>query len=55
MKGIMHFDRKGKFSPRYIGPYEIIKKTGKVAYELELPSEKFMVYPVFSCVNVKVV
>ncbi|XP_059312728.1 uncharacterized protein LOC132063953 [Lycium ferocissimum] len=46
-KGVMHFGRKGKLSPRYIGPYEITKRVGKVAYELTLPVEMSMVYPVF--------
>ncbi|XP_059284782.1 uncharacterized protein LOC132038074 [Lycium ferocissimum] len=47
MKGVMHFGRKGKLSPRYIGPYEITKRVGKVAYELRLPAEMSMAHPVF--------
>ncbi|XP_059288071.1 uncharacterized protein LOC132041377, partial [Lycium ferocissimum] len=47
MKGVMHFGRKGKLSPRYIGPYEITKRVGKVAYELRLPTEMSMVHSVF--------
>ncbi|XP_059301855.1 uncharacterized protein LOC132053768 [Lycium ferocissimum] len=47
MKGVMRFGRKGKLSPRYIGPYEITKRDGKVAYELRLPVEMPMVHPVF--------
>lgn len=43
----MCFDRKGKPSPHYIGPYKIAKKIGKVAYELELPAEMSIVHPVF--------
>ena len=27
------------FSPRHVGPYEILQRVGKVAYELKLPSE----------------
>ncbi|XP_059289311.1 uncharacterized protein LOC132042812, partial [Lycium ferocissimum] len=38
---------KGKLSPRYIGPYEIMKRVGKVAYELRLPAEMSMVHPMF--------
>ncbi|KAH0656975.1 hypothetical protein KY285_031857 [Solanum tuberosum] len=39
MKGVMRFGKKGKLSPRYIGPYRISKRMGNVAYELELPQE----------------
>ncbi|GMI95076.1 hypothetical protein HRI_003176900 [Hibiscus trionum] len=31
-KKVMIFGRKGKLSPRYIGPYEIVKRVGPVAY-----------------------
>ncbi|KAH0658081.1 hypothetical protein KY289_026829 [Solanum tuberosum] len=47
MKGVMRFGKKGKLSPRYIGPYRIAKRIGKVAYELELPQELAAVHPVF--------
>ncbi|WMV47156.1 hypothetical protein MTR67_040541 [Solanum verrucosum] len=43
MKGVMRFGKKGKLSPRYIGPYRIVKRVGNVAYELELAA----VHPVF--------
>ncbi|WMV42516.1 hypothetical protein MTR67_035901, partial [Solanum verrucosum] len=39
MKGVMRFGKKGKLSPRSIGPYRISKMVGNVAYELELPQE----------------
>ena len=39
MKGVVRFGMKRKFSPRYIGPYEILQKIGKVAYELIFPSD----------------
>ncbi|WMV34305.1 hypothetical protein MTR67_027690 [Solanum verrucosum] len=47
MKGVMRFGKKGKLSPRYIRPYRIAKRTGSVAYELELPQELATVHPVF--------
>ncbi|MDV3190792.1 MAG: hypothetical protein Q8838_02635, partial [Candidatus Phytoplasma australasiaticum] len=37
MKSVMRFDRKGKLSPGYIGPYKIIKRFGQITYELDLP------------------
>ena len=47
MKGVMRFGKKGKLSPRYVGPYKILKRVGSVAYEVELPSELAKVHPVF--------
>ena len=47
MRGVMRFGRKGKLSPRYIGPYHIVRRIGKVAYELDLPSDLEAVHPVF--------
>ncbi|XP_059310143.1 uncharacterized protein LOC132061320 [Lycium ferocissimum] len=47
MKGIMRFGRKGKLSPRFIGPYEILRRIGKQAYELKLSSKMAIVHPVF--------
>ncbi|WMV08208.1 hypothetical protein MTR67_001593 [Solanum verrucosum] len=47
MKGVMRFGKKGKLSPRYIGPYRIAKRISNVSYELELPQELAMVRLVF--------
>ncbi|KAK4724140.1 hypothetical protein R3W88_026919 [Solanum pinnatisectum] len=43
----MRFGNKGKLSPRYMGPYQILKRVGKVAYELDLPNELAPVHPMF--------
>ena len=43
----MKFGRKGKLSPRYIGPYEILQRVGAMAYELVFPADGDYVYPVF--------
>ncbi|XP_070057184.1 uncharacterized protein [Nicotiana tomentosiformis] len=47
MKGITRFGRKGKLSPRYVGPYKIIQRIGQVEYKLELPPEMSLVHRVF--------
>ena len=47
MKGIKRFGRKGKFSPRFVGPYEILSKVGPVAYQLALPLEWEGMHDVF--------
>ncbi|KAK4721514.1 hypothetical protein R3W88_011747 [Solanum pinnatisectum] len=47
MKGVLRFGKKGNLSPRYIGPYRISKRIGKVAYKLELPQELAAVHPIF--------
>ena len=36
-KKILRFGRKGKPSPRFIGPYEILERAGPVVYCLALP------------------
>ncbi|XP_070049530.1 uncharacterized protein [Nicotiana tomentosiformis] len=47
LKGLLRFGKKGKLSPRYIRPFEILKKIGEVAYELALPPSLSGVHPVF--------
>ena len=38
-KGIIRFGKRGKLSPRFIGPFKILKKVKEQAYQLELPPE----------------
>ena len=47
MKGVMRFGKRGKTSPRYIGPFEVLKRVGDVDYELALPPGLSGVHPVF--------
>ena len=46
-KGVRRFGRKGKLSPRFIGPYTVIERVGKLAYRLELPPDLGRVHDVF--------
>ncbi|XP_021741299.1 uncharacterized protein LOC110707581 [Chenopodium quinoa] len=47
MKGVMRFGKKGKLSLKYIGPYEILQRIGKVAYRLALLMDLSKVHDVF--------
>ena len=47
MKGAHRFGIKGKLAPRYIGPFTILERRGKVAYQLELPPNLSQVHDVF--------
>ncbi|XP_058189553.1 uncharacterized protein LOC131307161 [Rhododendron vialii] len=47
-RGIIRVGKKGKLSPRYIGPFEILAQIGEVAYRLVLPP-KFTMSSTFLC------
>ena len=46
-KGVVRFRKRGKLAPRYIGPFEILKKVGTVAHRLTLPPSLSGVHEVF--------
>jgi hypothetical protein len=53
MRGMRRFKVKGKLSPRYIGPFKILKRKGEVAYQLELPDILSDVHDVFHVSKLK--
>ena len=46
-KGIIRFGKRGKLSPRFIGPFRVLKRVGEVAYCLDLPDELQGIHNVF--------
>ena len=44
---MLRFRKRGKLSPRYIGPYEIMSKVGPVAYRLKLPPKLTRIHDTF--------
>lgn len=47
MKGEMRFGMKGKLSPRFIRPFEILDRVGDLAYQIALPLALLEVHNVF--------
>ncbi|GKA08154.1 putative reverse transcriptase domain-containing protein, partial [Tanacetum coccineum] len=52
-KGVIRFGKKGKLAPRYVGPFEILKRIGPEAYRLRLPEELSSVHGTFHVSNLK--
>ncbi|GJZ29754.1 putative reverse transcriptase domain-containing protein [Tanacetum coccineum] len=52
-KGVIRFGKRGKLAPRYVGPFEILKRIGPVAYRLRLPEELSSVHDTFHVSNLK--
>jgi hypothetical protein len=53
MRGVKHFGIKRNLEPRYVRPYRIIKKSGRVAYKLNLPHELGAIFLVFHVSQLK--
>ncbi|GJY28090.1 putative reverse transcriptase domain-containing protein [Tanacetum coccineum] len=52
-KGVVRFGKRGKLNPRYVRPFKVLAKVGKVAYKLELPQELSRVHHTFHVSNLK--
>jgi hypothetical protein len=53
IRGLRRFKVKGKLSPRFIGPFQILQRVGEVAYRLDLPEQLSGVYNVFHISQLK--
>ncbi|GKF75889.1 hypothetical protein Tco_0225333 [Tanacetum coccineum] len=52
-KGVVHFGKRGKLNPRYVGPFKVLEKVGEVDYKLELLEELSRVHDTFHVSNLK--
>nr|GFC39174.1 putative reverse transcriptase domain-containing protein [Tanacetum cinerariifolium] len=52
-KGVVRFGKRGKLNPRYVRPFKVLEKIGKVAYKIELPEELSRVHNTFHVSNLK--
>ncbi|GKC37058.1 putative reverse transcriptase domain-containing protein [Tanacetum coccineum] len=52
-KGVVHFGKRRKLNPRYVGPFKVIERVKTVAYKLELPQQLSRVHNTFHVSNLK--
>ncbi|GJR52201.1 putative reverse transcriptase domain-containing protein [Tanacetum coccineum] len=52
-KEVIHFGKRGKLNPRYIGPFKILAKVGTIAYRIKLPEQLSRVHSTFPISNLK--
>ena len=46
-RGVARLRKRGKLSPRFIGPFEILERIGSVAYRLALPPSMSGIHEIF--------
>ncbi|XP_071694745.1 uncharacterized protein [Rutidosis leptorrhynchoides] len=46
-KGVIRFQKRGKFAPWIIGPFKVLARVGEVSYRLELPEELARIHKTF--------
>jgi hypothetical protein len=47
IKSVQRFGVKKKLAPRYVGPYQIIERTGEVAYKIQFLEDMSTIFLVF--------
>nr|GEU69548.1 hypothetical protein [Tanacetum cinerariifolium] len=52
-RGVIRFGKRGKLSPRFIGPFKVVERIGLVAYKLELADKLRGIHDTFHVSNLK--
>nr|GEV95033.1 putative reverse transcriptase domain-containing protein [Tanacetum cinerariifolium] len=52
-RGVIHFEKRGKLSPRFIRPFKVIERIRPVAYKLELLDKLREIHNTFHVSNLK--
>nr|GEZ23828.1 putative reverse transcriptase domain-containing protein [Tanacetum cinerariifolium] len=52
-RGVIHFGKHGKLSPRFLGPFKVIERIRPVAYKLDLPDKLREIHDTFHVSNHK--
>jgi hypothetical protein len=47
IRGVMRFGKKGKLSPRFVRPFEITQRVGRLAYRIVLPLDLVRMHDIF--------
>jgi hypothetical protein len=47
MRGVMRFGKKEKLSPKFVGPFEITQRVGRLAYRIALPPDLVGTHDIF--------
>ena len=47
-KGVIRFRKWGKLGPKYIGPFKVLARVGRVAYCLDLLDELSQIHSMFN-------
>jgi hypothetical protein len=53
IRGLRRFKVKGKLSPRFIGPFQVLQRVGEAAYRLDLPKQLSDVHDAFHISQLK--
>nr|GEW01768.1 putative reverse transcriptase domain-containing protein [Tanacetum cinerariifolium] len=51
--GVVHFGKRRKLNPRYIGPFKVLGKVRTISYRLEFPEQLSRVHSTFYVSNLK--